>query len=196
MADTREQVQGMLTEYNALRAEILGTQRDAVQILGFAATVSTALFAYGISIKSWWPFAFLELLLWACVALQAQRGRAAFRIGSYISVFLEGKETGLMWQTRWARYQTVKGPRHERVLSFRLAVSLPILCLQIVSLGMLWAFWGAHVLWACVISLVILAAVFWEWHMVHYTPEIASEPKARFEAILSEERGVDDATVQ
>jgi len=123
---------GMLAEYNSLRQEILGYQRDSMNILAFAGVLSAFSFGYALKAQDGLYFYILTLLLVAPQLLQVQLLRSTYRIGRYIQIFLESPEAGLQYETRWMRLKR-KDPWHEAVFTFKYAVSVPVILLQVAA---------------------------------------------------------------
>jgi hypothetical protein len=132
-----------LAEYNTLRAEILGYQRDSVAIIAFSVAFCTAAFGYAVVSQFPAVAAFAALSMSAPLLLQIQRIRSTYRIGRYIEIFLEGDDSGLSYESRHAIAQknrrTSKGrldrnDETDKLTTFKMAVVMPILSLQIIGL--------------------------------------------------------------
>jgi hypothetical protein len=156
-----------LAEYNTLRQEILGYQRDSMSILAFSGVLAAVTLGYAIKERAELLFFVVILILIAPLLLQVQRLRATYRIGRYIQVFLEGQETGLAYETRWTSFK-VKVPLHEKLYSFKFAVTLPVMILQAASLALMLYFCKTFCMLTgvlCAIGAVVLCYEAWlVWH--------------------------------
>ena len=159
--------QGMLVEYKALRDEIIGNQRDSVQILSFLSAFVTVIFGYSITSKEWWPFLVLEFVTIPVLMFQIQRLIVTYRIATHIRHNIEQPETGLTWET-FMEEQRNHRTYVELCCRYRYAVCLPILMAQIAALIGIFAFWQGQYWVICTISIVSAIVFIIEAHMIFF----------------------------
>ncbi|MEM9915803.1 MAG: hypothetical protein AAF911_12650 [Planctomycetota bacterium] len=192
--DTSSNSNGELAEYSTLRTEILGYQRDSLQILVFSGVVGGLLLGFGEHSNARFSYLFLFVFLFAAVLLQTQRLTSTYRIACYIRLFLEPARSALSYETVWRELSLLRRGNPKGVteyvyaylkkehVSFKHAVTLPLVLIQIFCIVEIVYLFG--VCWGICLVIPCLFALYIEGKYIYYADKIDDIERA-FEKICS-----------
>jgi hypothetical protein len=152
------EVDNMLEEYKALRAEIVSQQQQRTAVLGFTLAgvgVTASLAAKmldptapnGGELESVYPGLVVLLVLYILIiiatAMTAAFTQAIDHLANYIRKFIEPNTPGLRWESRWAEVRGAKDDRGYKRLGLSKTYSLVYGVMTVCAVSLTAALMGA-----------------------------------------------------